>query len=95
MPDGGPSSVRVVDGIAEIRIPENPSTGFAWVPVEGVLDVLDSRFEPDRSSPRALGAGGTRVIVVRVAATDELVLGLRRGWQAEPVEVRRVRLERD
>lgn len=91
---GDPLTATVVGDRVEIRLPENPTTGYRWELVSGVIEVLDSVLEPTPGSAGALGAGGTRVLVVRVGDGDELVLELRRPWEAEALERRRVRLER-
>jgi inhibitor of cysteine peptidase len=50
-----------------VRLDENPTTGFQWVPrsPSGVLDLESSEFRPP--STTAPGAAGERTVVFRAA----------------------------
>lgn len=78
----------------ELRLPENPSTGFRWIfaaEPEGCARVEDDRYE--RPGPTAIGAGGERLLVLRSAgaASCELVLTYRRSWEPEDQAARSLR----
>lgn len=72
----------------EIRLPENPTTGYTWAAVkipEGLLRSESESFEAETADPRIVGRGGTKVMVFKAlrAGSGELELRLRRPWEKE------------
>jgi inhibitor of cysteine peptidase len=72
----------------EIRLPENPTTGYVWEvePVPGaVAAVVREAFEQEPADPRIVGRGGTKVFVFKAGlpGEGEVVLRLRRPWQRD------------
>ena len=88
--EGEPLTVTTVGDLAEVRLPETPSTGYRWEPASGVAEVLDVRYEEESAGRPIAGGGGTRVFKVRIEDARELVFVLRRSWEREPLERRRV-----
>jgi len=88
--------VTATGDLVEVRLPENPSTGYRWEPASGVSEVVDAYYAQS-SGPAVAGAGGTRVFRVRIEDVEEVLFVLRRSWEPpghEPLEQRRVRIER-
>jgi len=80
-------SVQVGDR-AEVRLPENPTTGYRWqIPSdESRLRLVEDRFEGPQS-PR--GAGGVRVLVFEAVRAGQVGLHLMksRSWESgKPIE---------
>jgi inhibitor of cysteine peptidase len=83
--DAAGSLVRVPVGtLLDVRVPENPTTGYRWA-VEGddpaVLPLADDNFEPGV----AVGAGGTRLLRFRACRPGRASLHLvhRRSWEGD------------
>jgi predicted secreted protein len=72
-----------------VRVPEVPTTGYAWTvsTVDPALRLVESTFVPPvgNGSEPAPGAGGQRIIRLRAAAAGEAgaELALKRAWEAE------------
>ena len=69
----------------EVRLPDNPTTGYRWRLAEwdhGVLEAVRDAF----TAPTApqLGAGGEHVweIATRASGQSPLVFALGRGWES-------------
>jgi predicted secreted protein len=79
-------------GLLDVELPESPSTGYRWelVSPRDQVEVVSSRFDDGGSAPMQAGAGGIRTFAVRLLVdTDvDLVFGLSRVWESEPVERR-------
>jgi inhibitor of cysteine peptidase len=80
-------SARVGDR-AEVRLPENPTTGYRWqiASDDSRLRLVDDRFE-GAQAPR--GAGGVRVLVFEAvqAGSASLRLTKSRSWESgKPIE---------
>src|SRR5688572_2556207 len=88
---GSTVSLSVGDDIV-VRVPEMPSTGYAWtiITVDPALRLVESSFVPPagNGSQPAPGSGGMRVIRMRAAAAGEAgaELMLKRPWESTPVE---------
>jgi inhibitor of cysteine peptidase len=70
----------------EVRLAENPTTGYRWAVdrlESGVLQLEDSPLE--RSPDAAVGGGGQRVMRFRVVGpgTSSLALKLWRDWEGD------------
>lgn len=80
-------TVEVAPGAeVQLRLPENPTTGYRWtltVTPAGCLQVTADAFE--RPDTAAVGAGGVRVVDVKPAGVPSCELGLahRRPWEGE------------
>jgi predicted secreted protein len=78
-------------GLLDVQLAESPSTGYRWE-LEGPPDqveVVSSRFDSGEAGTQA-GSGGVRTFAIRLLAdTDvDLVFGLSRVWESEPMERR-------
>ena len=71
----------------EIRLPENPTTGFRWYPIssgEPVCILLDNSFEEGRSSPGNSGSHFWHFQAVH-EGLGKIEFASRRSWeQAKP-----------
>jgi inhibitor of cysteine peptidase len=70
----------------QLRLPENPTTGYRWVLTLAPADC--ARIDGDRylaPSGEAVGAGGLRVIGIAAVTASPCVLDLayRRPWERE------------
>ena len=77
-------SARVGDSL-RVELPENPTTGFRWVPAElnaGIVDLRADDFLPVGGT--AVGAGGVRVFRFHVKGTgsSRLQFKLSRAWES-------------
>ncbi len=83
--NGGNYSVSLGAAI-ELRLPENPSTGYSWnLSVPAGITVLNDSYIPGNTSGRLIGSGGTRIWFLEpVQPGEKVVSGVyRRPW--EPV----------
>ncbi|HEY8138862.1 MAG TPA: protease inhibitor I42 family protein [Methylocystis sp.] len=85
--NGGEVEFRVGDTF-ELRLSENPTTGYRWflsAPVGPVLEIEDDSFTGARQG--AVGAGGARVWRFRAAREGVVRLELenRRSWEPRGV----------
>lgn len=83
--DTGKSFEVQVDTVVEVRLPENPTTGFRWKAYdvdEAHLRQQEARFE---SGGPAVGEGGTRIFQFRAVAPGRAVLRLKlfREWEGD------------
>ena len=72
----------------EVRLAENPTTGYTWAVLkipEGLLRLETESLETEPADPRIAGRGGTKVFVFKALqpGSGELVLRLRRPWEAD------------
>ena len=87
-------TVEVAPGAGvQLRLPENPTTGYRWtmtVTPAGCLQVTSDAFE--RPATAAVGAGGVRVVDIRTSdvPTCELGLAYRRPWEGEDLAASRL-----
>jgi inhibitor of cysteine peptidase len=68
-----------------IRLAENPTSGFRWfVASHGSMRLDADEFTPADTSIGGIGAGGTRQLQwsVAVPGRSEIVLALKRAWDA-------------
>ncbi len=82
---GGMTSLPLGAGeTVEVRLAENPTTGFRWEPVD--LDQATLTSDSFLTATAAgVGATGTRVFVIRPAPrTRVLRFVLRRAWEEVP-----------
>ncbi|TDC63517.1 hypothetical protein E1258_10370 [Micromonospora sp. KC207] len=86
--------------VAVVRLPENPTTGFAWsisVSEPALLTVESSRLR--RDGPPMPGGGGEREFRLRSQAGSpgrvQVTLARSRPWESSPLEERtlEVRIE--
>ncbi|MFO1036574.1 MAG: protease inhibitor I42 family protein [Geminicoccaceae bacterium] len=80
--------------VIELRLPENPTTGFRWIVTaepEDCAVVQGDSYE--RPTSTAMGAGGERRLLLRSAGAVrcELVLTYRRSWEQEDQTARSLR----
>jgi len=92
--DDGTVVHAAVGDRVELRLPENPSTGYLWQLddlAEG-LAIADDRHEQATSA--LPGASGMRIVVLAVTAPCEHVLAARRGrpWEADEPAVEALRV---
>ena len=93
--DAGTRSRMKVGERATLRLQENPTTGFRWVPEfdDALLTLVEDRFEgPEQPA----GAGGERVLVFEAqrGGSTPLRCAKRRFWEtADPVETFAVEIE--
>ena len=72
----------------EVRLPENPTTGYIWaadkIP-EGLLQLENERFEAEPADPRIAGRGGIKIFVFKTLrpGSGELDLRLYRPWEKD------------
>jgi inhibitor of cysteine peptidase len=74
----------------EVRLPENPTTGYQWAASwspKANLVLVDSRFVPD-AGPDVIGGGGMRHFAFRAAAAGQVALMLQYGqsWTGGSVD---------
>jgi predicted secreted protein len=94
VPSSAESSVSIRDGLLEIRIAENPTTGYVWAVSEvdeRVLRLEGSHFTPPTG--KALGTGGLHTFLFRIVGTGRglVELQLRRPL-AEDAVIDRLRV---
>lgn len=92
--EGPTSEVTAFGGMAEIQLPESPTTGYRWE-LEGENDrarIDSSVFEEIPYAERLAGGGGMRLFRLDLSDTEPLRLSfvLRRQWDTEPIERRSV-----
>ncbi len=85
-PDTGKTIEVSVGQTIEIRLPENPTTGFRWLMSardDSVCTVLHEEFHPPAQA--APGAGGERAWQLEARAVGECDFGVayRRPWEAD------------
>ena len=78
--DGGREVPVSAGQVIELRLAENPTTGFRWTFDAPGIEVIEDRYE---DTGEGLGAGSTRVLRLRVPAADT-DLHLRRGQKWDP-----------
>ncbi len=88
MNNGGEVELRVGDSF-ELRLSENPTTGYRWIlsaSVGPILEVEDDSFAGPRQG--AVGAGGAHVWRFRAAREGAVRLEIeyRRSWEPRAVE---------
>jgi inhibitor of cysteine peptidase len=87
--DSGRTVQAAVGDTIVVRLPENPSTGYAWTatPSDGLEPLADDFVAPS-SSPALVGAPGTRVLKYEVTAsgTQSVEASYQRSWEAGTVE---------
>jgi inhibitor of cysteine peptidase len=80
-------TVEVAPGKAvQLRLPENPTTGYRWVMTmtpASCLEIGSNGFDRDPKAPP--GAGGVRVVAIAsvTAPACELALAYRRPWETD------------
>ena len=84
--NGGTISAKVGDQI-NIRLPENPTTGFQWRAQPGdraVVELQSDQFLP--AAAGAVGSGGVRSLQyqVRGAGNTSIALDHQRSWETGP-----------
>ncbi len=88
----GTTVVLAVGQCLDIRLPENPTTGYRWS-VESLGGML---LESDEFLPAGsgAGAGGARHLRVRAQKPDrtQIALSLRRSWEAPGASIGRFTL---
>jgi inhibitor of cysteine peptidase len=82
--DGRTVSAKVGDSLT-VELPENPTTGFRWAPIDS--DASTVALETDEfvlGSKGAVGGGGTRVFRLRVKGLGRarLQFELMRAWES-------------
>ena len=78
--DGGREVPVSAGDVIELRLPENPTTGFRWSFDAPGVELVEDRYE---DVGEGLGAASQRVLRLRVTAT-ETDLNLRRGQMWDP-----------
>jgi inhibitor of cysteine peptidase len=78
----------------EVRLPANPSTGYAWQvalhPRE--VSLLDSSFTARVGAQPVAGAGGEQVFrfLASLPGKYDIEMELKRAWEQEAINKRRV-----
>ncbi len=69
----------------EVRLPENPTTGFRWQLTADGSPAVAKRDDAFTASSGPPGQGGTHVWKFKAVATDEgdIELGHRRRWEGQ------------
>jgi inhibitor of cysteine peptidase len=76
-----------VDEEFQLRLPENPSTGFSWMlSVPQGLSIRNETYIPDDPSGRLVGSGGTRVWSLKAVQPGiQAISGVySRPWESRP-----------
>jgi inhibitor of cysteine peptidase len=75
----GPIEV-VAESEFEIVLDSNPSTGYSWKlakPLKGgIVEYVDSKYEPDTGSEDQVGSGGTEALRFRALESGEATIEL-------------------
>jgi inhibitor of cysteine peptidase len=86
--NGGTATAQIGD-LIEIRLPENPTTGYRWQlpPLDGGATVELESDEYDVSSP-AVGSGGLRRLSFRAVREGACTIDLhyRRSWEKQAAD---------
>lgn len=72
--------------IITVELPENPSTGYSWYySIDSkVAEVIeDSSILPEDPIP---GAGGTRLLRLKIVGSGELNMNYDRWWEKQPID---------
>ena len=71
--------------IVVIKLPENPSTGYAWrYSVNGnIAEVMENFYIPPENQIE--GRGGTRMLKLRVIGSGEFAMDYVRPWENQPI----------
>ncbi|MGA2935365.1 MAG: protease inhibitor I42 family protein [Methanomicrobiales archaeon] len=72
------------DAELQLRLPENPTTGFTWnLSVTPGISILNDTYIPDDTSGKLVGAGGTHVWNLKaIGPGDQGISGVyRRPWE--------------
>lgn len=72
----------------EVRLSENPTTGYVWEAekkAEGLLGLEREGYEAEPADPRIVGRGGIKIFVFKTLETGsgEIDLRLRRPWMRD------------
>jgi inhibitor of cysteine peptidase len=81
--DGGTYPVPL-DAEIQLRLPENPTTGFLWnLSVTTGISVINDSYIPDDVSGKLLGSGGTHIWFLKaIQPGDQGISGVyRRPWE--------------
>ena len=80
--DGEPIALALGQ-IAILRLPENPTTGYRWVPSADHFTLVDDMFASDPHS--GVGGGGARTLRFEATApgSGTIAIALRRAWENE------------
>jgi inhibitor of cysteine peptidase len=73
-----------LDAEIQLRLPENPTTGFTWnLSVTPGLSILNDTYIPDDTSGKLVGSGGTHVWTLKALQPGEQVVSgvYRRPWE--------------
>ena len=99
MEDAG-KTVRVPAGaVVELRLDENPTTGYRWtLPPDTCCEMVEDRYEPlagGAGAGPAPGAASVRVLSFRFkgGAPAQLALELRRAWEGTEAPLARFEIE--
>jgi predicted secreted protein len=83
--DDGRTVEAAVGDTIEVRLTQNPSTGYAWeVTASDGLSTEADDFVAPSASPELVGAPGTRVLMYEVTAagTQSIAAVYARSWEA-------------
>jgi len=82
--DDGKTYSLSLDTEIQLRLPENPTTGFTWnLSVTPGLSVLNDSYVPSDTTGKLIGSGGTHVWFLKAGlAGEQVISGLyRRPWE--------------
>ena len=84
---GAPLEVSVGESF-ELRLPENPTTGYRWTLRSNGQPVVELQADSFETSAGLCGAGGTHIWRFRAsqAGVGELATDLRRSWEKRATE---------
>lgn len=84
--DNGRTFDVSVGGIAVIKLPENPSTGYTWQYAvnENIAEVIEDVYIPPKN--QKIGEGGTRMLKLEVIGSGEFAMDYVRPWENQPVD---------
>jgi inhibitor of cysteine peptidase len=82
--DNGKSYTVPPGAVFQLRLPENPTTGFSWnLSVTPGLAVINDTYIPDDATGKLVGSGGTHVWSLETIRPGEQVISgvYRRPWE--------------
>jgi len=86
-PNDDGKTVELTPGtIITVELPENPSTGYSWSynVDSNVAEIIEDSFlSPANPIP---GAGGTRLLKLKIIGSGELSMSYERSWEQQPID---------
>ncbi len=86
-PNDDGKTVELTPGtIITVELPENPSTGYSWSYSidSSVAEIVEDSFVPPENP--IPGAGGMRLLKLKVIGSGELNMSYERSWEKQPID---------